>query len=148
MSYFIFLPNLDNINGSLYRIAENEYDLNSLNLSHSIYKIIETNQTDFDDVKYGVKCIEKYNDNTVFFINENFSFVNKITLQNYINNFKTLINSFLQNNPNSVVFDRWNNYLNQLSSLNLDNITYPLNKSLEQYFIDLGQPSLNPLQLP
>jgi hypothetical protein len=36
----------------------------------------------------------------------------------------------------------------QLNNLNLDSITYPLNKSLEQYFNDLGQPSLNPLQIP
>jgi hypothetical protein len=36
----------------------------------------------------------------------------------------------------------------QLNNLNLDSITYPLNKSLEQYFSDLGQTSLNPLQIP
>jgi hypothetical protein len=40
------------------------------------------------------------------------------------------------------------NYYTQLNNLNLDNITYPLNKSLEQYLSDLGQPSYNILQLP
>jgi len=35
-----------------------------------------------------------------------------------------------------------------LNNLNLDSISYPLNKSLEQYFNDLGQPSFNILQLP
>ena len=34
------------------------------------------------------------------------------------------------------------------NNLNLDNIVFPLEKSLEQYFKDLGQPSYNILQLP
>jgi hypothetical protein len=46
------------------------------------------------------------------------------------------------------LYDMWNNYYNQLNTLNLDNITFPFNQSLEQYFNNLGQPSLSPLQLP
>ena len=61
---------------------------------------------------------------------------------------KKQIKQFIEYNPNHSLFTLWNNYYNQLDSLNLDNITYPLNKSLEQYFSDLGQPSLNILQLP
>jgi hypothetical protein len=46
------------------------------------------------------------------------------------------------------LYSKWKNYYDQLSSLDLNTIQYPLNKSLEQYFKDLGQPSLNILQLP
>jgi len=69
-------------------------------------------------------------------------------LQDSINFFKQQIKQFLDNNPNHSLFTRWNDYYNQLNNLNLNNITYPLNISLEQYLKDQGQNSLSPLQLP
>ena len=148
MSYFIFIKNMDDIDGSIYRIAENEYDLNNLNINKFDYKIIEGNQNDFNNIKYGNQSILKYNENIISFQDDLVFKFNKTDLENYINNFKNLINYFLKSNKNHPLFDRWNNYYNQLNNLNLDTITYPLEKSLEQYFNDLGQPSLNPLQVP
>lgn len=148
MSYFIFLKNLDNIEGSLYKISENQSDLNNLNINQSDYKIIEDTQENFNAVKFGDKFSVKYNNNTITYINLVNLYKDKQGLQNYLNNFKNQIKQFKDNNPSHPLFSRWDNYYNQLNSLNLDNITYPLNKSLEQYFNDLGQPSLNPLQLP
>jgi hypothetical protein len=148
MAYFIFTNNVDNVSGTTYRIAENESDLNNLNITQSVYKIIEDSQSNFNLVKYGTKWIEKYIDNTITYIDQNVSFNDKNKLQNGINNFKKAIKEFTDNNPNHPLFDRWNNYYNQLNNLNLDSISYPLNKSLEQYFNDLGQPSFNILQLP
>ena len=69
-------------------------------------------------------------------------------LNDYILNCKSKINQFLKNNQNHPLFNRWNDYYNQLDSLNLDSIQYPLNTSLEQYFKDQNLTSLNPLQLP
>ena len=42
---FIFTKDFENIEGSLYRIAENENDLSNLNISQSDYKIIEDSQS-------------------------------------------------------------------------------------------------------
>jgi hypothetical protein len=148
MSFFIFLKNLDNQEGSLYKIAENQNDLNSLNIIQSDFKIIEDSQENFNAVKYGTKSINKYADNQIFYSDASIKFLNKIELQTYINNFCNQIQNFLINNSNHPSYNQWNNYKNQLQSLNLNNITYSLNKSLEQYFNDLGQPSLNPLQIP
>jgi len=148
MSYFIFLKNLDNIGGTIYKIAENQSDLNNLNINQPDYKIIEDSQSNFDLVKFGQKFVEKYNNNLITYINQTFLYKNGDELQNYINNFKQQIKQFTNNNPNHPLFNQWNNYYNQLNNLNLDNITYPLEKSLEQYFNDLGQPSYNILQLP
>jgi hypothetical protein len=39
MSYFIFVKDLNNVEGTIYRIAENQDDLNNLNITQSIYKI-------------------------------------------------------------------------------------------------------------
>jgi hypothetical protein len=148
MAYFIFQKNLDNIQATLCKIAENESDLNNLNIIQSDYKIIEDSQSNFNSVKFGNKFIDKYNNNTITYVDGIISFGKKNDLQNYINNIKQSVKQFTDNNPNHQLFSRWNDYYTQLSNLNLDSITYPLNKSLEQYFNDLGQPSLNILQLP
>ena len=148
MSYFIFLKDLDNVEGTIYKITENQIDLNNLNINQSDYKIIEDSQFDFDLIKLNNKLVSKYNGNIITFIDQAISFKKKEDLQNYLNNCKNQIKEFIDNNINHSQFVLWNNYFNQLNSLNLDDITYPLNKSLEQYFNDLGQPYYNILQLP
>ena len=148
MSFFIFSKDLDNITGTLSRIAENEFDLNNLNIMKSVYKIIEESQENFNFVKFNKKYPLKYNGDTIVFEDSNIYFEEKIDLFNYIETFKKQIKNFLELNPQSLVFDKWNNYYNQLNNLNLNTIEFPLNKSLEEYFNDLGQPSLSPLQLP
>jgi hypothetical protein len=148
MSYFIFLKNLDNVEGAIYKIAENQSDLNNLNINQSDYKIIQESVNNFNDVKLGNKFPIKYSNNTITYIDQTHSFKNKEDLQKYINGFKNQIKQFTDNNPNHSLLNIWNNYYIQLSNLNIENITYPLNKSLEQYFIDLEQPSLNILQIP
>jgi hypothetical protein len=146
MAYFIFLKNADNLDSSLYKIAENQFDLDNLNIIKSDYKIIEDSQENFNAVKFGTKH-PKYNGDVISFYPAQCSY-NKDELQVNVNSYKDLIKQFTNNNSNHPLFSRWNSYHTQLNSLNFDNITYPLNKSLEQYFNDLGQTSLNPLQLP
>lgn len=148
MSYFVFAKNFDNVSGSIYRIAENQSDLNNLNIIQSDYKIIEDSETNFNLVKFGNKYIDKYINNNVIYIDQINLFNNKNQLQNYINGFKKQIKQFTDNNPNHPLLNRWSNYYNQLNNLNLDNINYTLTMSLEQYFNNLVQTSLSPLQIP
>jgi len=149
MAYFIFTKNIDNIKDALYRIAENQSDLNNLNIDQNSYKVIEDSQINFDSVKYGQKYVEKYNNDIISYADISYEFpFNKNQLNTYIQNAIVQIKQFLNNNLNHPLFNRWNDYCNQLQSLNLDSITYPLNKSLEQYFKDQNLPSLNLLQLP
>ena len=145
MSYFIFLKEANNIEGSFYKIAEN---LSDLNINQFDYKIIEVTQDNFNAVKFGTKIPLKYNNDLIIFENINSLIKDKVQLQIQIKDKIELIKQFLDNNLNHPLFNQWNNYLNQLNNLNLDSITYPLNKSLEQYFNDLGQTSLSILQLP
>lgn len=148
MAYFIFGKNLDGFENTIYKISENQSDLDNLNIEQSSYKIIQDSQTNFDNVKYGIKWPLKYNNDTITYVDQPISFNDKIDLSLFINNNKNQIKQFLDNNKNHPLFNRWNNYYIQLNNLNLDNILYPLNKSLEQHFNDLGQPSFNILQLP
>jgi len=148
MAYFIFSKNSDNIEGTLYRIAENQSDLNNLSIIQSDYKIIEDSQINFDAVKYGTKDAVKYDQNIITYVEGTSNFIKKSNLDSYVNSYKLLIQSFLRNNENHTLFNKWNDYYNQLNNLNLDSIQYPLNKSLEQYFKDQNLSSLNPLQIP
>lgn len=147
MSYFIFLKNLDNLDGTICKIAENQSDLNNLNIIQSDYKIIQDSQENFNSVKLNVKYPLKYNDNVITF-DTVINLFRKNQLEQEVNSYKIQIKQFITYNPNHPLFSRWNNYYNQLNNLNLDNINYPLTMSLTQYFNDLGQPSYNILQLP
>ena len=148
MSYFIFQKNSDNVEGALYKIAENQSDLNNLNITQSLYKIIESSQENFNDVKLGKKDAVKYQGENIIFSNALIYSMNQENLLSVVNQNKLIIDLFLKNNSNHPLFNSWQNYYNQLNNLNLNTITYPLNKSLEQYFDDLGQLSYNILQLP
>ena len=147
MSYFIFLKNSDNIEGTIYKIAENQSDLNNINIIQSDYKIIQDSQENFNNVKLNVKYPLKYNGDLITF-NTVINLFGKNELEQELNNYKIQIKQFTTNNPNHPLFSRWDNYYNQLNNLNLENINYPLTMSLTQYFNDLGQPSYNILQLP
>jgi len=148
MPYFILLKVSDGGAGSLYRIAENESDLNNLNIIKSDYIILEDSQVNFDNFKYRNKSILNFDNNNINYTNFNVRFENKNKLINYIESIKPLINDFLENNKNHPLYNRWKQYDDQLKNLNLDNIVFPLEKSLEQYFKDLGQPSYNIIQIP
>lgn len=148
MTYFVFQKNLDNIPGTIYKIAENDSDFNDLNIIDSEYKVIQDSQENFDLVKYGTKFIDMYNNNTIVYVNTDPFYKDKNSLDIYISYFKKNIKNFLDTSPNHPLFSKWNAYFSQLSNLNTSTIEYPFNKSLEQYFKDLGQTSLNPLQLP
>jgi len=150
MAYFIFIKNSENILSSLYKIAENQQDLDNIikNEFQVDYSILEDTPQNFEDVRLSKKIVLTYNNNTINYETIPFIFHKKEDLENYINNFKSQIKDFLEINSNHVYFNMWNNYLNQLNQLNLSNLVFPLNKSLEQYFSDLNQTYLHPLQLP
>lgn len=147
MAYLICSLNADNLPNSLYRIAEDDNYLNNLNMNKINYKIINISNNDFNAIKLNNKTFIKYNGDEVFYENIN-NYFTKTTLASYIEQQKKVIKDFLDNNKSHINFDQWNSYYNQLSNLNLENISFPLEKSLEQYFIDNGQTSLNTLQLP
>jgi len=148
MSYFIFKKDSDNIDASLYKIAENEFDLNNLNINQEHYKIIEDSQSNFDLVKYGQKIAISYNENIINYVNPNPRQINKHFLKLTISSYKESILNFLKSNINHPLYGKWSNYIDQLNSLDVENIEYPLTITLEQYLKDQGKTSLNILQLP
>lgn len=148
MAYFLFQKDSSGKQGTYCKIAENQNDLNQLNVKLSNYTIIEDSETNFNFVKLNQKGIVSYSGNTINYINITGLFESATDLNNYISGIKIVIKQFLDNNPNHPQFNKWNSYYSQVSNLQTSTITYPLNKSLETYFNDLGQTALNVLQLP
>jgi len=148
MAYFIFTKDSDNLEGTCYQITENISDLNNLNIDQSNYKIIEDSIDNFNAVKYGTKDIVSYSGNIITFKSITSVYKTKQDLKGYIDEVIRFTSNFLKNNINHPQFNQFNNYSNQLKNLNLDNIVYPLNISLEQYFKDQNLPSFHTLQIP
>ena len=144
--YYFIINKLAVVN-SLYNIAESESDLNNLNFIKTDYLIIDVDQLSFLNIKNNVKYFQGIENNIITYgdLTNNFT---QDSLKNYILKFKKNIQDYIDSNSNHALLERWKNYYNQLDSLNLNNINFPLTKSLEQYFNDLGQPSYSILQIP
>lgn len=148
MSYFVFIKNSENQEGSLCKIAENESDLNNLNIVKDAYTILEDTLENFNDVKFGNKAVIKYSNNSIIYDVANIYFYNSWFLTNYINKQKNEIQNFLNINLNHPLFNRYQNYYNQLNNFNVDSVQYPFQISLEKHFDNLQLPSYSPLQIP
>ena len=150
MAYFIFLKNSDNIEGTLVRIAENEIDLDNLNLNtdKGVYKIIEVSNDIFNKVKLDIQTVVGYNGDTVKYTTSQYLYVDSTEIKKHIDNYKSCIKNFIKNNPNHIKLNQWNNYYLQLENFDVESINYPLTSSLEKYFNDSNQTSLSLLQLP
>lgn len=152
MAYLIFNNVGDNFQGCcLSKIAENENDLNNLNIIKSDLKIIEISSEDFNLIKLKKKFPLSYNGNIVNYADPNNEIPKQMTsvnMQKSIDAQIETIKQFIKQNPNHPDKNKWNSYLSQLANFNVNSLNYPLTKSLEEHFNDIGQPSLNILQLP
>jgi hypothetical protein len=149
MAYFVFAKNLPNIYGTLYRIAENQSDLNNLNIIPSDYKIIEVSQDLFTQVKLNKISIHFYDNNDqINSTNTSVYFKNQQKLDNYLLDIKETIKIFLGGNKNHPQFNRWNDYYNQLINFDTSTVPYRIDVSFEEYLNNLSQPVFNILQLP
>jgi len=135
----------------IYKIAENESDLNYLNIPVDQYLIINTSQENFNLIKSNTKRILNYNGSSVELGDQNLAFT-RSQLQNYINELITHINNFLQAQPQSGKYTQWLNYRNYLINLEVNAIIPTengfLNTSLEKYIQNTGNPYYSILQIP
>ena len=157
MAYLIFDKNKDNEIGSIISMAENETDRDNLNISLDTAKVITIDTETFQNIQLSKKTVISYNEDTVTYQNRDVNdeeglklngFKIKEGLESYINNYIERINQFLNNNESHPDYSKWNSYKSQLQALDLDSITFPLNKSLEQHFLDTSQTVLHALQIP
>jgi cell fate (sporulation/competence/biofilm development) regulator YlbF (YheA/YmcA/DUF963 family) len=159
MAYIVLAKNIANNDNEalLYNIAKDKNDLDCLNIIPSDYIIVEESEENFNAVKNGTKYPATYNKGVISYDDVTSYFHNKEDLQNYINQFKKKIKTFTDNdlNKTKTCWNTWDDYYNQLEELNVQlndleflKDDFPMEKSLEQYFDDLGKISLSPLQIP
>jgi hypothetical protein len=151
MAFLIFKNNQSNIENTLIRIAEDQQELNAILSTVNDYKLIEITQEKFNDVKINKSPVIKYVDNDVIYNQNQPSsghFRNSKDLKIILDPIKNNIQFFLDSNKNSLLFDKWNNYLNFLNNLNLESLNYPIESSFEEYLSKNNIFFLNPLQLP
>jgi hypothetical protein len=148
MAYLIFNKNLNNVPGTLCRIAANDTDLNNLNIDLDTVKKITIDDSVFTQVQLSESCPESYSGETINYVEEVHSHLDQEQFQSVINDRISLTNDFLTNNENHPDYTKWNNFKTQLEALDIGSITYPYDKSLERHLSDNSLTILNTLQLP
>ncbi len=147
MAYFIYNKFSEKC---IYKIAENDSDLDSLKIPQEDYFTITVNQNDFDSVRLNNKFVLNYNGSVQ--LQDLKNYFNRTFLTQTITSNINRISFFLDAQPQSVVFQKWLNYSNLLKSLDVNAIiptpNGALEISLEQYLQNQGQTSLNILQVP
>ena len=149
MAFFIF-SKLENMTGTLYKIAKTQSDLDNLNITNSVYKILTDSDSNFNAVNLGTKIATSWTGNTINYRDlEYIDFGSKEIMQKNIDNRIKLIDAFLLNNQNHVEFQKWNDYKALLQGLNLDSIVFPYeNNTIEMYIQSLSLTPISTLQLP
>lgn len=147
MTYFIY----NKINLNIYKIAENDSDLSYLNIIEDQYLTVQASQEDFNAVKLNLKTILPYNGTSNQLIDQPLLY-DKDQVKQYVQDFGYLIKRFLNNNPQSVLFSRWQNYLNFINSVDINAMYLPpkflSTQTFEQYVQSTGNPFYCILQLP
>ena len=147
MSYFVYNKNSGN---QIYKIAENDADLNQLIGIGEDYLVVSASETDFNSVKLNLKHIINYDGLSNKFVDNTWQF-NKETLEDYIESVCNKIQYFLNANSSHPKYQQFLNYYNYLKSLIVVLIipnNGSLNMSLEQYLQSIGQPYYSTLQIP
>jgi hypothetical protein len=148
MAFAIFMHD------NLYRIASNTTEKNQLNVDESAYTIKEITDEQFSKIKLN-KVMTSLSGGEVSLEDIPFSPTQGTTeehidfLKGYHEGIKKLIKEFLNpSNTSKSLYSVSENYLNYLNNLDYNSLTYPLNKTWEEYCEDNSISFINPLQLP
>lgn len=147
MAYLIFSN--DN---TLYRIAANDTDLNSLNLPNPIgsaYNVQTISDADFELVRTNQKSVS-FDGTTITYADQTWKFPNEANLKGYMDGFPLFrCSSFLNCNESThAMYSNVIDYQNTLLGFDRESITYPLNTSWEQYCSSNSITYYHPLQIP
>ena len=133
----------------VYKIAENDTDKNNLNCTFPPYTTIDISDVDFLKVKQNLVDIS-ISDGSATFTDRTDPDIS-ITEEDVKNQHENLIKyfrQFLRNNSSNPFYTPCQNYCNYLETLDYSSITFPLNKTWEQYCEDNSIAYFHPLQIP
>ena len=133
----------------VYKIAENDTDKNNLNCTFPPYTTIDISDVDFLKVKQNLVDISISDGSATFTdrIDPDISITEEGVKDQHKNLIK-YIEQFLRHNSSNPFYTPCQNYCNYLETLDYSSITFPLNKTWEQYCEDNSIAYFHPLQIP
>tara|TARA_R110000803_G_scaffold203230_1_gene268685 strand:- start:43 stop:480 length:438 start_codon:yes stop_codon:yes gene_type:complete len=134
----------------LYKIAKNDTEKNSLNCTFPPYTTIDISDADFLKVKQNIVDVNISSGSATFTDIDNYSdtAIAEEDVKDHHKNLIEYIRQFLKNNPSNPFYTPCQNYCNYLETLDYSSITFPLNKTWEQYCEDNSIAYFHPLQIP
>lgn len=142
MAYLIF--NSDN---NIVKIAASDSDRDSQNLILSDHSVVSVSDVDFLKVKTGV-AITSYDGTNVNFIDVNGNIEDEMFLKSTFQNHLKQLKEFLKGNQKNALYNSLNDYKSTLENFDTSSITFPLNKTWEQYCNENSITFYHPLQIP
>jgi len=142
MAYLIF--NSDN---NLIKIAANDSDRDSQNIVLSDHSVISVSDADFLKIKTNA-AVATYDGTNVIITDISVTIETEEDLKITFKNIIKPITEFLENNQNNSFYVGLNNYKQYLENFNTSSITFPLEKSWEQYCSENSITCYHPLQIP
>jgi|TARA_R100000329_G_C7596609_1_gene211566 hypothetical protein len=140
------------LNNGVHKIASNETEKNEINIFFPPAVAHTISDDEFNKIKKNTAVLNFVN-NTIsvvdFDINQ--SFADADALKRYHATIKPLINDFLEpstGNDTKSLHNSIQSYSNTLESFDYSSITYPLDKSWEQYCEENSITYVHPLQIP
>jgi len=143
MAYVIHVDN------QLIKIAANENEKNDLNIFFPPAVAIDISEADFLKLKKN-KVVATISEGTVNFTECSNSFETAEDLKEFLdNNIKKSSKDFLDaSNSHKILHSTINTYYNTLNSFDTSIITFPLNKSWEEYCEENSITYVHALQIP
>jgi len=133
----------------IYKIAANDTDKNSLNCTFPPYTTIDISDADFLKVKQNIVNINISDGSATFTdINDPDLSITEQELKDYHERSIKYFEQFLRHNPSNSFYTPCKNYCNYLETLDYSSITFPINKTWEQYCEDNSIIYFHPLQIP
>lgn len=143
MAYLIF-----NSENNLVKIAANDSDRDSQNLILSNHSVVTISDSDFLKIRTGT-AIVSYDGTNVNITNfDDNNIENENDLKSILKDITSCISSFLNENEDNSLYSSLNEYRNYLLNFDTSSLTFPLNKSWEQYCNENSITFYHPLQIP
>jgi hypothetical protein len=135
-----------NHNG-IYKVCTDD-NVNNYNISSDMYNIVDISDDDFANVRKELKTVT-YDGTTVSYEDAEHNFPNEASLKTIINSRILQITNFCKSyNENNPYYNGVLAYKEALEGIDTSSISYPYQKSLEQYCEDNSITYYHPLQIP
>ena len=139
-----------NDQNGLYKIAENDTDLNSSNATFPPYTTIDISDADFLKFKQELVDINISNGSATF-TDRDFSIPYLVAERDLLSYHKNIIESckcFLDRNPSNAFYTECQNYCNYLKTLDYSSLPLSMDKTWEHYCQENSIAYIHPLQIP